>query len=473
MTRIARVGIALGILAAAACSPGDILRVDETDIIDPADVTTPTGLAALHAGAVGDFSFAVVGDAGGSEGQILVTASFADELGNSETFPTRKEYDQRGPINIQNGTLTGLFRNLQRARRSAERAAEVIKTVSATPATDARVTEAYLLAGLNYIYMGENYCSGVPVSTAGEDGSLTFGDPLTTTQLFDEAVKRFDSALAYPGPAPVPPATGTTLTNAARVGKARALLNLDQPAAAAAAVAGVPTTFSYNTTHTVALGRQQNGAFAFINQFERFSVANLDGGNGLNFRAANDPRVPWARLPANDVGFDAATPQFDQGKYASEIAQLAIANGVEARLIEAEAALDAGDSGGWLTILNTLRATAGLTPSTFPAGFPPAFPALTPLADPGTAAGRVDLMFRERAFWLYLTGHRLGDLRRLVRQYGRPGTTAGGVFPGAGGAAYVIDGNPKGGVFGVEMNLPVPFDEENNPNFSGCLDRNP
>ena len=465
MTRISRIGAAfLGMLAAVACSPGEILEVQDPDIIDPPDVSSPAGLAALHAGALGDFSVAIVGDNGGTEGQILVTGSFTDELGNSETFPTRKEYDQRGPINVQNGTLNTVFRNLQQARRSAERAADIIKTISATPATDARIGEAFNLAGFLYNYAGENYCSGVPVSVAADDGSLTFGDPLTTTELFERAVRNFDSALAYPANA--------TVTNTARVGKARALLNMNQVAAAAALVTAVPTTFSYNTTHTVSLGRQQNGIFVFINQNERFSVANLDGGNGLNFRAANDPRIPWARLPANDVGFDAATPQYDQGKYASETTPVSIASGVEARLIEAEAALRAGNSATWLGTLNTLRATVA-TPTTFPTGFPAAFPALTPLADPGTAVGREDLMFRERAFWLYLTGHRLGDLRRLVRQYARAGTTAGGVFPGAGGAQYVIDGNPKGGTFGTEMNLPIPFDELNNPNFTQCFDRNP
>ena len=45
---------------------------------------------------------------------------------------------------------------------------------------------------------------------------------------------------------------------------------------------------------------------------------------------------------------------------------------------------------------------------------------LPPLADPGSARARQDLLFRERGFWMYLTSHRLGDLRRLVRQYGRP-----------------------------------------------------
>jgi hypothetical protein len=202
-----------------------------------------------------------------------------------------------------------------------------------------------------------------------------------------------------------------------------------------------------------------------------------DGGNGLNFRNANDPRVPWGRVPANDVGFDNATPQYDQGKYASETASLAIATGIEARLIEAEAALKAGDNTTWLNTLNALRAQTAGIPTVYPSGFPPVtgttgspFLPLTPLADPGNQTAREDLMFRERAFWLYLSSHRLGDLRRLVRQYGR---TANAVFPGGGGQTYIINGNNKGGIFGNEVNLPVPFDETNNPNFTGCIDRNP
>ena len=465
MTRMQRIGIYAGMLALAACSPSEILKVENPDIIDPASLTTPQGLAALYAGALGDFSFAVVGDNGGTEGQILVSGSFADELGNSETFPTRKEYDQRGPIDLRNGTVLAVFRNIQRARRAASRTSEIIKSVVATPLTDSRIGEAYNLEGTIFNYFGENYCSGVPISTAGDDGSITFGAPLTTTELFNQAVKLFDSALAYPANAAV--------TNFAKIGKARALLNLGQHALAATTVAGVPTNFVYNTTHTLALGRQQNGVFVFLSQTERFTVANLDGTNGLNFRDAMDPRVPWARTPANDVGFDASTPQYDQGKYASETAPLAIATGIEARLIEAEAQLKAGDNAGWLATLNSLRAQTVGIPTVYPAGFPApsAFPALTPLADPGTNALREDLMFRERAFWLYLSSHRLGDLRRLVRQYGR---SADAVFPGGGGKAYIINGNNKGGTFGNEYNLPISFDEQNNPLASGgCINRDP
>ena len=41
-------------------------------------------------------------------------------------------------------------------------------------------------------------------------------------------------------------------------------------------------------------------------------------------------------------------------------------------------------------------------------------------AMPATHDGVITLFFTERAYWLYLTGHRLGDLRRLVRDYRSP-----------------------------------------------------
>jgi hypothetical protein len=143
-------------------------------------------------------------------------------------------------------------------------------------------------------------------------------------------------------------------------------------------------------------------------------------------------------------------------------ADIPVASGVEARLIEAEALLNAGDVAGWLGKLNTLRATvaallAALRPNqiqTFPAR-PAAVTPLPALADPGTANGRVLLTMQERNMWMYLTGHRLGDLRRLVRNYG---FTQDVVFPS--GAFW-----RGGGTYGTDVAFVVPFNEQNNPNF--------
>ena len=128
----------------AACSTTEILDVQDPDIINPGAVNSPAGAAALYAGAVGEFGFSVVGDRGATEGQILVSGSFTDELINSETFPTRLEYELR-QIDVRNGTLTTIFRNLQRARVLLEATVPALKQYSPSPAN--RIGEAYALAG--------------------------------------------------------------------------------------------------------------------------------------------------------------------------------------------------------------------------------------------------------------------------------------------------------------------------------------
>jgi len=87
-------------------------------------------------------------------------------------------------------------------------------------------------------------------------------------------------------------------------------------------------------------------------------------------------------------------------------------------------------------------------------------PGLAPLSDPGTAAQRVDLQFRERAFWLFLSGHRQGDLRRLIRQYGRGAESVFPTGPWVAGLQYGTD-------------VTFPTGEQFNPNYTTCLDRNP
>jgi hypothetical protein len=70
-------------------------------------------------------------------------------------------------------------------------------------------------------------------------------------------------------------------------------------------------------------------------------------------------------------------------------------------------------------------------------------------------------LFRERALWTFGRGQRLGDLRRLIRQYGRSETD---VFPTG---AY-----PNGGSYGDDVMMPIGPDEFGNPNFKACQDFN-
>ena len=212
------------------------------------------------------------------------------------------------------------------------------------------------------------------------------------------------------------------------------------------------------------------------------------------------------------------------GATAPTVAPVVVASGVEARLIEAEASLHAG-APDWLTTLNALRTDGtvlsqytrtcapGITGSTTPGSPCPAgvidttwgsgtgiglipaavqadvgpvcatsatpgtvctdtiwYKGLHPLADPGLGllpAGksamdvRVDLLFAERAYWLFLTGERQGDLRRLVRNYGRSSET---VYPTG---TYLPNGQLPS--YGGDVSLNIPSAERNNPQFHGCL----
>jgi starch-binding outer membrane protein, SusD/RagB family len=292
------------------------------------------------------------------------------------------------------------------------------------------------LAGFTYVYFAEGFCSGVAYSER-VNGDPVFGNPETTTETLARAIARFDAALASPGAAPEE-------INAASVGKGRALLNDGQYAAAAAAVQGVPDDFEYLLEHAPSPLRLRNSIYLLTNGGQ-WSVANAEGGNGLAF-LSGDPRVPF--LDEQAPGLDNSTPQFSLLKFPDVSASVPLASGIEARLIEAEAQFQAGDTATMLVTLNTLRASAGLGN----------------LTGPTTLSEARDMVFSERAFWLFSTGHRLGDMRRLTRStlYGLPIT---GVFPE--GAYH------KGGSYGTDVNLPLPLESRNNPNSNGCLDRNP
>ena len=424
--------LAVGMVAAvAACSLDDLLSVEDPDVATPGSLTGPEALPVLLAGALGDFQLAFSGDnAGVTEGLINLGGLLADEFAIAESFPTRVPIDRRDIDNV-NVTLNTVYSYAHRARAAAELSATQHQEFA--PNTSGHAL-SLAIAGYSYILLGENFCSGVPVSTLTNAGGTEYGPPLTTEELLTEAIERFDAAIAASE-------ADSPEQYLAMVGKARALLNLDRPADAAAVAANVPDDFVFEIQSSDNTARQENGVFAYVNLQERWTVANAEGGRGLPYRTAADPRVESELDPDNGVGFDGVTPMFLQLKYPDRDADVVLASGTEARLIEAEAQLEAGNTTAWLGTLNALRAAAGLGA----------------LTDPGTAAGRVDLMFRERAFWLWLTGHRLGDLRRLVRQYGR---AADSVFP--------TGGYSQGGTYGDDVSLPIPFEELNNPLAEEC-----
>jgi hypothetical protein len=442
-------------------SPTEFLQVEDADIINPSDVQSAAGANAVRLGALSRLNGATSGGTSGSplgdqEGLFLLSGLFADEWNNGDSFIARQEVDQR-VITLPNTFLTALNRQLHRARLAAEQAVELLRTYNATgPAW--QVAEMYFVQAYVENVMGEHYCNGLVFSTV-VDGAEQYGVPITTTEAFERALAHADAGLAL--------ITGTTaddvrVRNALLVTRARILMNLNRAADAALAVAGVPTNFRYDMFH--AQTATSNAIWSFNNSARRYSVSAGEGTVtvGLNYATANDPRVPvcvGGDATCRAIGVtqtirdDQSTPLFVQRLWPARESSVTIAGGVEARLIEAEGAYRVVNYTLFTQKLNQARTEGGV------AGLP------ATLADPGTDPARQDLLFRERAFWLFGRGHRVGDLRRLIRQYGR---TAATVFP--------TGDWHKGGQYGTDVNFPVPQAEQNNPNLppggSTCTDRN-
>jgi hypothetical protein len=414
---------ALMLLGAGACERGNLLEVSTPDLVTPDDIQGPRGAELFAAGALGQFQEVF-------DDQVLAAGLLTDEFHYAGVWPPSVSLDRREWGERAWGAGYGA---LHRARVGLENAAEIVEEF--LPG-DPRIAQMYALAGFTYVLFAEHFCSGVPFGRTTPSGDAIHGVQQSTEETYGTALDRFASATAAA-------AGSTDMEHLAAVGAARALLDLGQYAEAADRISGVPTDWAYLARYKAGgAGSQENNVYVRSHAGRDYSLSDLEGSNGLPYRSPTDPRVPWT----SDGGFgsDGETLYFELTKYASEEDDIVVADGVEARLIEAEAALQTGDAGLMLTKLNELRAT--LT--------------LGDLTDPGTLDGRVDLLFSERARWMFATAHRLGDMRRLVRQYGRDPETV-----------YPTGLHHLAGTYGTDVDIGIPPQEEANPNYAGCFNR--
>lgn len=452
LVRFATAIACAAVLALPGCNSANdkLLGVTDPDIILPGDVNTAEAAVAIANGALGSFR----NTTGGAESTWLFGGLLADEWSTSSTFIENDETDQRR-IREQNGSVTTMIRNLYRVRTRANAALVALNKTS--PTSRALIAEMYLARGFAELQMASDFCNGIPI---GNTAALPpdNGTPLTTAQVFALAAASLDSAISF---ANGTDARSVLVNRASKIARARVALNVADFTNAATFVAGIPTTYVYQ--HTFSLTTGSNTLWGQGLSARRYSVGDSVEGNARNIRVANaipfassrDPRLPTT-IPTSGAinGQDGQTYARTTTVY-GQLTSIDVANGVDARLIEAEVALKAGNTPLWLSTLNALRAEPPKLGDVEPA----VLPALT---DPGTADARLALLFREKAFWTFSRGQRLGDLRRLLRQYGRDEAST---FPR--GVHY------KGGIYGTDVNLPVVTDERNNPNFKGCLDRNP
>lgn len=473
--------VALAAFGSTACQDS-LLKTTDPDLISPSDLDTPEGADALRIGALQRWRFATGGDnTNGQESTWLTGGLLADEWGTSSTFVQNDELDERS-IKLDNGTVTYDFRKLERVRTGVDQALPLMKKWR--PTDTLNIAELYLARGNAEMQLASDFCNGIPLTDASNATSPTdikFGTPLPVVQVFQRAIATLDSGYALFATDTSGKDTTSDIARAIKVTKARALLGIDAQAnfaAAAALMNGIPTTWKYQ--HTYAATSGSNALWGQPNSGRRYNVGDsLEGNahdilvaNNIPFFSSKDPRVPSKyTINTNKSGGKDTTKSQDGLTFSrttslwGQQSPVDVANGIDARLIEAEAAFLAGNYGGangTLAILNALRSS----PQVLTDNVAYAANALPALTDPGTDSARVAQLFREKAFWTFSRGERLGDLRRLIRQapYNK-WYNATNTFPT--GQHY------RGGTYGPDVNLPVPKDEENNnPNFHGCLDRN-
>ena len=437
LTRLA-VGALLTTPLLTGCDLGELLEVEDDFTITPGVARDTTLLANTFAGAASYFGTAVGGLSNQFVGCVAATGLSADELYSTDAFSTRNALDRRA-FNYENSNVESdeCFRYLQRARATGLNAASLFAQTAQKGSP--RHAETFNLAAFSTLMLAENFCSGVPLSSVGPGGAFVYGDALPTPEVYRRAIALFDSAIATSNDA--------RQVNLARIGKSRALIGLGDFPAAATIAAQVPDNLvPYLVQFDPGSSAAQNAVYQFNADERRISASLREGtiNQGLPFGSTVDPRTPidTTRRQANS----GTTPVYLQLKYPNLGADIPLATAVEARYIQAEAALRASQIAQFEQLLNQARVLQGLAP-------------LTSAQIGTTMAQRVDTLFRERAYALYLTGRRFADLRRLIRQYDRPYEA---VFP--------TGLTPTGLQYGTDASFPIPFAEVNNPNFKGCID---
>jgi len=463
------IGFAVGLVGLSGCDhlKDELLKPQNPGIVDQGAVGSPAAAAALRVGALGKLK--LIGSdpspsAGFAYSSVWVASGlFTDEFSNSDFQNSQNDIDQR-TMSPDNGASD--YGNITQARGNIRDAIAAEKQFE--PQQTMNLGELYLALAFDELTLAENFCNGIPLGS-NKQGVIDYSSPefkpLTDAEVLTIARVHVDSALTLLGASAAD--SIVYIRNAALITKARILLDqgLNNASAAAALVPStvVPTSYQYLWSTSASNNSDDLGIWSFNNSVGRMTVGDsaitFSGTtyqilNAVPFASANDPRVPV--LVGKSAGLsseDGLTPFFLQQVYKNRDDPQAMVSGLDARLIEAEAALNANDIAGMMTILNALRAAPPKIGTFQPA-------AMAPLATPATKDDAITLFFREKAFWTFGRGQRLNDLRRLVREYGR---TQDKVFPS--GQHY------KGGNYGSDVNFPVPDAERVNPRFHGCIDR--
>ena len=329
----------LGLVAALTipgCNRDQLLEVQTPDQITTTSTASPSGAQAQRVAAIGLFARFFGGDIGGGGISLnLTTAILADEAftarSGTEHLDSRTQNPNVFPANAPWAPYGSAYNGIVRAII----ALNAFPPAAATKAT--QIGQLYMLDGFTFTLLAESYCSGVPVSKVTDDapGTTTF----STTDLYNRALLVFDSALTTLSTS----AGDQTYRLAARIGKARTYIDLNQYDKAAAVLGAggdgagstvVPTTYTYSVEFSNSTALSVNSMYDWMLATKNFGASDKEGGTGLDYVSSKDPRILVDGTKVGPGQDGTPTPLMNQ--FPTTNAPVTLASGIEARMIEAE-----------------------------------------------------------------------------------------------------------------------------------------
>lgn len=357
----------------------DILAVEAPSQVVATDLADPAAASLLVASVANEFRCALTHY---NVGSALVGMEYDDAAANSvlEIWDTRN-HDTSGYGSQYASTNCGsgnpaLYLPLSQTRWLAD---DVL--IRLGDWTDAEVAgraqfqaEVAVWAGYSYVLLGESMCQVV------FDG----GPAQPPDAAFALAVARFDQTIQQ---------GSSEYQNLARVGKARALLDMGQLSEASAAAASVPSGFSFTVPYSNAEAVTRNKAW-------ELNIRDADVTIGTTYRNLSFGGVLDSRVLVDDTGLTgrSGAEVWEARKYPEASTPIEVGGWEEAQLIMAEFAVADGRLADAVAIIDVLHTNAGL----------PLFSDVVPGA---TATQVMDQVVYERSAEMFLEGHHLWDIR--------------------------------------------------------------
>ena len=419
-SRIALVRVAAATLLVtlfAACSSGgglvDLVPEDETE--DPSDMGS---LATAITDVIDDFTLAL-------DNYARYSGLLIDEFVLAGTFSGRREVDERA-IDSDNSVLTDdLYVPIHRARFSADFLAAAAESLIGDANQDQDVVDEAIVVGQLYggyvrVLLAELYCQSI--LGGGDSTALVFeAEPLSPDARMSDALDLLQAAEANAA------ASGfADLAQAARVAQARAHMWLEEYSQAASVAASVDPDFLFESEYSSADPARYNDVYAYT--YGDFQVIRWTVGDGLQ-PERNLERFAfyeeWADLgliePEPGQAFAALDPAiqvhlqliYGQGQdppaAVGQAASILLGSGFEADIMEAEAAYRTGDRPLAAQIVNSRLTDPSANPHE---------KEFSPVSFTGNLALDLAEIGRAYSAGTWLTGHRFGFMRRVLRNDG-------------------------------------------------------